>query len=537
MRSGAEGSRESEKNQSPPFADVNLFLSDVPLQGAVAAAGLRSQFEALSAFGAQWGSAKAFELGRLANAHEPRFVPVDPRGRRIDFVEFHPAYHELMRWSTAAGLHVSTWEGAPHALRAAQVYMAYQAESGHMCPITMTHAAQAALRAEPALHARWGAAIAGRLYDPSQRPWQEKTSVTLGMAMTELQGGTDVRSNEACANRVDDHYELSGRKWFMSAPMSDAFLTLAQAESGLSCFLSPRFRPDGSLNAIRLDRLKDKLGNRSNASSEATFDSAYAEPIGGEGEGLRVILAMVQMTRLDCAVASAGLMRFALAQAAHHARHRRVFGRPLIEQPAMRAVLADLAIEAEGATALVIRLARAFDASSSDAHESAYARLLTPAVKFLVCKTAPGFIFECMECLGGNGYVEDWPLARAYREAPVNAIWEGSGNVMALDVLRAARRDGEAAAQVVANLQESSATLGLIDDLAHRPSEKTARGATGRLGRAAALAALREISPDIADAYRSSRVGNAPRGLWGEGDFGGAESAVLDRILPPEIRL
>ncbi|HUZ66493.1 MAG TPA: acyl-CoA dehydrogenase family protein [Beijerinckiaceae bacterium] len=522
----------ASSNQSPPFDDVNLFSSDLALQEAVAAAGLQSEFPRLTAFGAQWGSPECFELGRLANENPPRFVPIDPRGKRIDSVEFHPAYHELMRRSMEAGLHVSTWEGSPHALRAAQLFMAYQAESGHICPITMTHAAMAAMRAEPALLARWRPLIAGKVYDPRARPWQDKSVVTLGMAMTERQGGADLRTNETRATRRGDCYEITGEKWFMSAPMSDAFLTLAQAQGGLTCFLLPRFTPEGALNGVRIQRLKDKLGDRSNASSEVAFEQAFAERVGPEGAGLRTILAMVQMTRLDCAIASAGLMRFGLANAAHHARHRRAFGRALIEQPAMRATLAELALEVEASTALALRLARAFDAAPDNDREAAYARLLTPAVKYLVCKLAPGFLYECMECLGGNGYVEDWPLARAYRQAPVNAIWEGSGNVMALDVLRAAARAPQAAAQVVADFQEPNATAGLSDELGEARSEGRARRTTERLARAAALAALRETQPALADAYRATRCASGPRSGWGATDLGATENVLIERILP-----
>jgi putative acyl-CoA dehydrogenase len=519
-----------DDNQSPPFADLDLFATDAALRGALAAGGLAGEFAALSAFGKQWGAAEAFELGRLANENEPRLHAISPRGKRIDFVEFHPAYHELMRRSMAAGLHVSTWEGRPHAVRAAQVFMAYQVESGHICPITMTHAALAALQAEPELHAQWRPAVAGRAYDPRQAPWRDKTAVTLGMAMTERQGGTDVRSNQTRAVRAGEFYEIHGDKWFMSAPMSDAFLTLAQADGGLTCFLVPRLRPDATLNGLRLQRLKDKLGDRSNASSEAVFEGALAQRVGEEGRGLPTILAMVQMTRLDCAVASAGLMRFGLAQATHHTRHRRAFGRRLLDLPAMRSLLAHLALEVEANTALVIRLARAFDAAALDAGERAYARLLTPAVKFLVCKTAPGFLYECMECLGGNGYVEDWPLARAYRAAPVNAIWEGSGNVMALDVLRAVRRDPEAASAVIANLR-GPMTEGVIDDLIRRPSEGLARRAAERLARAAALAALRDSAPAVADAYEAAHLATGSGALWGAMDLAGSETLLVERIF------
>jgi putative acyl-CoA dehydrogenase len=322
--------------------------------------------------------------------------------------------------------------------------MAAQVETGHLCPITMTRAAVAALAAEPPLIAKLMPKIMSRRYDSSFRPWWEKTGITLGMGMTEKQGGTDVRANRTRAESVGQGYAISGDKWFMSAPMCDAFLVLAQAAGGLTCVLMPRFRPDGSVNALHFQRLKDKLGNRSNASSEVEFADAFAWRVGEEGRGVRTIINMVQLTRLDCAIASAGLMRMALAQAIHHARYRTVFQKHLADQPMMRTVLADMALEVEAATALVMRLARSFDLAASDPREAMRARLLTPAVKYWVCKSAPGFIYEAMECLGGNGYVEESLLPRLYREAPVNAIWEGSGNVMCLDVLRALARDGDA---------------------------------------------------------------------------------------------
>ena len=331
--------------------------------------------------------------------------------------------------------------------RGARFYMAAQVETGHLCPITMTRAAVAALAVEPALVAKLMPKIMSRRYDPRFRPWWEKTGITLGMGMTERQGGTDVRTNTTRAEPAGEGYAVNGQKWFMSAPMCDAFLVLAQAPGGLTCFLMPRFRPDGSVNGLHFQRLKDKLGNRSNASSEVEFADAFAWRVGEEGRGVRTIINMVQLTRLDCAIASAGIMRMALAQAIHHARSSHRVSEAPVDQPMMRAVLADMALEVEAATALVMRLARSFDLAASDPHEAARARLLTPAVKYWVCKTAPGFIYEAMECLGGNGYVEESILPRLYREAPVNAIWEGSGNVMCLDVLRALAHEGEAGAR------------------------------------------------------------------------------------------
>jgi putative acyl-CoA dehydrogenase len=530
-------------NQSPPFVDRNLFLEDRALRDAAAAAGVDSEREALAGFGALYGGVETLELGRLANEFPPRLRLVDARGNRLDQVEFHPAYHALMARSMAAGLHCSIWDDARsprmapsgQGARAARLFMATQAESGHMCPTTMTSASVAALRHEPALAERWLPKILGRVYDPALRPWWEKSAVTLGMGMTEPQGGTDVRANTTHAEAAAGGYEITGSKWFMSAPMCDAFLVLAQAPGGLTTFLTPRFRPDGAKNSIFFQRLKDKLGNRSNASSEVAFRSAFAERVGPEGQGVRTIIEMVQLTRLDCVVASAGLMRFALAQAAHHARHRRVFQRKLIDQPLMRAVLADLALEVEGATALAFSLARAFDRAEEDPHEAAYARLITPAAKFLVCKAAPHFIYEAMECLGGNGYVEEWPLARVYREAPVNAIWEGSGNVMALDVLRAAGRAPEMVKDVVGRLNEACdlppEALNLEGDLGGG-SERLARRTCERLARLAAAAALAERRPALAEAYIATRLTGEPYAQFGGADLGGVEQELIERILP-----
>ena len=521
-------------NQSPAFADINLFDSDAMLRAALAAAGIDTTREDLARFGAEWGSAERFELGRLANENPPRFRPVDPKGRRIDAVEFHPAYHALMRASTADGLHNSTLAGGSHVARAARVFMAYQAEAGHMCPITMTHAAAAALSIEPDVFARWKDTLLAREYDPARKPWWEKKAVTLGMGMTERQGGTDVRANVSRATLSGENWRLDGHKWFLSAPMSDAFLVLAQAPAGLTCFLLPRFRPDGTLNGLRLQRLKDKLGNKSNASSEVEFEDADAERVGPEGRGIATIIRMVQVTRLDCAVASAGLMRFGLASAVHHTRHRSVFQRRLVDQPAMRAVLADLALESAAMTALIFRLARSFDRASEPA-EADYARLLTPAIKYLACKGAPGFLTECMECLGGNGYVEDLPLARAFREAPVNAIWEGSGNVMALDVLRAAGQQPDMAAEVIAALGRDAGAegeaAGIMSLLRGKEVERHARTICEKLARLAALAALAEIAPAYAEAYRATRLAGTPHTHYGACDLRRVEGALVDGAL------
>jgi putative acyl-CoA dehydrogenase len=534
-------------NQSPPFADVDLFGLDRPLQDAVRANGGAADAKALAAFGQRWGTAEMLDLARRANENPPKLRAFDAHGVRHDFIEFHPAYHLFMAESFAARLQASTWRadaGAAPApaqvTRAARFYMAAQVETGHLCPITMTRAAVAALAAEPELVARLMPKIAAREYDPVFRPWTEKKSMTLGMGMTEKQGGTDVRTNTTRAVPAGEGYAITGHKWFLSAPMSDAFLVLAQAQRGLSCFLMPRFRPDGSLNGLRFQRLKDKLGNRSNASAEVEFTDAFAVRVGEEGRGIRTVLQMVQLTRLDCAIASAGLMRMALAQAIHHARHRVVFGKRLAEQPLMQAVLADMALEVEGATALVMRLCRAFDLAAGDAQEAARARLLTPAVKYLVCKTAPALIYEAMECLGGNGYVEESILPRLYREAPVNPIWEGSGNVMCLDVLRVIEREPQAARAVMADLAGEAADLpgareaaGFIAaTLSAAGAEAQSRAAVERLATLAAAAALRAGAPAwMAERFARARLAAARGATYGTSDIPDA-AAILERALP-----
>ncbi|GJE43703.1 acyl-CoA dehydrogenase family protein [Methylobacterium soli] len=529
-------------NQSPFFGDRNLVADDAPLRGAAAANGVEPA--ALLAFGAEWGAAERLALGRLANENPPKLRTHDAWGRRADVVEFHPAYHALMGASVAAGLHASVWDGADparpvprgHAARAARLYVVAGVESGHLCPMTMTNAALAALAAAPDHLAAWLRRLTARAYEPAFRPWFEKPGVTLGMGMTEKQGGTDVRANRTRAEPAGgDTYALTGHKWFFSAPMSDAFLVLAQAPGGLGCFLVPRHRPDGHVNALRLQRLKDKLGNRANASAEVEFAGAFGWRIGPEGRGIATILGMVQLTRLDCAVASAGLARMALALALHHARHRSVFGRRLVDQPLMHRVLADLALESEAWTALALRLAGSFDRG-----EGPRARLLTPAVKAAICKGAPGFVYEAMECLGGNGYVEESPLPRLYREAPVNAIWEGSGNVMALDVLRAATRAPEETGAVLDSLGREArglpgvaeAVAGIAADLRAPDAEARARRAAGRIATLAAAAALAESAPPaIAEAYAATRLA-APREMFGANAVDGVAALLLERALP-----
>jgi putative acyl-CoA dehydrogenase len=532
-------------NQSPPYEDVDLYGDDQPLREAVAANG-SDDAASLSAFGKRWGSAEMFEEARLANENAPKLRTFDPKGFRRDVVEFHPAYHRFMAESMAEGIHCSMWRadgshGQGEVARAARFYMSNQIEAGHNCPITMTRACVAALAAEPALLERLLPKIRSRTYDKSFRPWWEKTGITLGMGMTEKQGGTDVRANTTRAVPAGEGYAITGHKWFFSAPMCDAFLVLAQAPGGLTCFLMPRFRPDGSVNALQLQRLKDKLGNRSNASSEVEFVGAFGWRVGEEGRGVRTIIEMVQLTRLDCTIASAGFMRMALAQAVHHTRYRRVFQRKLADQPMMRTVLADLALEVEAAVALAMRLCRAVDRAEADPLEAARARLLVPAAKYLVCKACPGFIYEALECMGGNGYVEEGIMARLYREAPLNAIWEGSGNVMCLDVFRALSREGEAAHKVIADLAEATGDLPgareaasfLVKTLRSPEAEANARGAVERLAVLAAVAALNEWAPATAETLARARLAEQNGANYGTAHLAGGEvSRLLDRALP-----
>ena len=538
-------------NQPPPYEDVDLFSSDVPLAEAVKANGGGADAKALANFGRRWGTAAMFAQARVANDDPPRLIAANGR---LDVVEFNPAYHAFMAESVSAGLHSMTWKAdgsraAPpsEVERAARYYMVAQVENGHMCPITMTRAAVAALAADPKLLAMLMPKIGSRAYDPSFKPWSEKSGMTLGMGMTEKQGGTDVRANTTRAEPAGEGYRITGHKWFMSAPMCDAFLVLAQAQgesrfAGLTCFFMPRFDPDGRVNGLNFQKLKDKLGNRSNASSEVEFENAFALRVGEEGKGIRTIVEMVQLTRLDCAISSAGMMRMALAQALHHARHRTVFQKKLADQPMMGSVLADMALEVEGALALVMRLARAFDRAANDPAEAAYARLFTSVIKYWVCKRAPPFVYEAMECLGGNGYVEDSRLPRLYREAPVNAIWEGSGNVMCLDVLRVLARDGEVARAAIAQLVRDAdglpgiaeTAISIRDLLTGAQAENHARLAVEKLAHLAAVAALRNSAPPVAvEAYARTRLAG-PRGAT----FGAAlidsreTAALLDRALP-----
>jgi putative acyl-CoA dehydrogenase len=445
MASFAESSLSTHEVLNQPFAlaDYNLFTGDAALSEGVAREGAAWARADLAAFGAMAGTADYLELGALANRHPPEFDTHDRYGRRVDLVRFHPAYHELMKQAVAAGLHASPWseprEGA-HVARAARFYMQSQVEAGHGCPITMTFAATPSLRLQPELAKDWLPKIHSRVYDSRDIPVARKKGATIGMAMTEKQGGSDVRANTTRATPIGDGlYEITGHKFFVSAPMCDAFLMLAQTPAGLTCFLAPRWRPDGSRNPIEFIRLKRKMGNVSNASSETEWRGAHGSRVGPEGRGVATIIEMVAMTRFDCMVGSSAGMRRAVSEAIDHCRQRKAFGAYLVDQPIMRDVLADLALEAEASLALGLRMARALD-HRGDAHEDRLVRLGTALGKYWICKRAPMHAYEAMECVGGSGVMEDSPMPRLYREAPVNAIWEGSGNVQCLDVLRAIQK-------------------------------------------------------------------------------------------------
>ena len=434
-------------NQPPPLVDYNLFDADLPLRESLEREGASWAHDLVHELGRLAGTQEAIDWGFQANANPPQLHTHNRFGDRIDEVEFHPAWHELMNVAVGHGLHALPWrEPRPgaHAARAAAFYVWSQVEGGHGCPVSMTYAALPTLRKAPQLAAQWEPLMTSLDYDPGLRPAPTKKGVLFGMAMTERQGGSDVRANTTRAVPTGSNGEhlLSGHKWFCSAPMCDAFLVLAQAPGGLSCFLLPRVLPDGTRNSFHIDRLKDKLGNRSNASSEVALDGAWAVLVGEEGKGVRTIMEMVNHTRLDCVIGSASLMRQAVAQATHHTAHRRAFGKLLSDQPLMVNVLADLAVESEATTILMMRLAGAFD-RAADPAEALFKRIGVAIAKFWTCKRAIAVVAEALECHGGNGYVEESILPRLYREAPLNSIWEGSGNVNALDVLRAMQREHE----------------------------------------------------------------------------------------------
>ncbi|HTW85831.1 MAG TPA: isovaleryl-CoA dehydrogenase [Candidatus Sulfotelmatobacter sp.] len=535
-------------NQPPPLAGYDVAAADVALMEGLRREGAGWAEAGLHELGTLAGSEEAIAWGFEANRNEPELRTHDRFGNRIDEVAFHPSWHRLMEVAIAHGLHGSPWreprEGA-HVARYAGFYVWSQVESGHGCPISMTYASVPVLRRRPDLAVLAEPVLTSTTYEPVLRPLREKRGALCGMAMTEKQGGSDVRANTTRAEPFDgDTYTLTGHKWFCSAPMSDAFLVLAQAPEGLTCFFLPRVLPDGTRNAFRIQRLKDKLGNRSNASSEIELESAIALRIGEEGRGVATIIEMVNHTRLDCIAGTASLMRQAFAQAAHHTRHRRAFGALLADQPLMRNVLADLALESEAATALFLRLARAVDRAPDDPREAAFARLGTAVGKYWVCKRGPVHTGEAMECLGGNGYVEESILPRLYREAPVNSIWEGSGNVNALDLLRALSRQpaaGEAYFAEVALAAGSdrrldAAAAALRADLAATDPAGVEAGARRIVERLAlvlqASLLVRHAPAAVADAFCASRLGGEGGLAFGTLPPSAQTGAILERAWP-----
>ncbi|MEA2374453.1 MAG: putative acyl-CoA dehydrogenase [Thermoleophilaceae bacterium] len=517
-------------NQPPPLEGYNVFAENRPLAESLRREGGDAFEERAHALGERAGTAEALERGRLANEYPPILRTHDRFGNRIDEVEFHPAWHELLKLSVQAGVHALPWrEPVPGAQvgRAAMMLAMSGVESGTGCPLSMTYAGVPALRAQPELAEEWEPRLTSLEYDPRSMPAEDKRGSLMGMAMTERQGGSDVRANTTVARPLNGggpgaEYELDGHKWFCSAPMCDVFLVLAQADSGMSCFLLPRWTPDGERNRFHLQRLKDKLGNRSNASSEVEFDGAWARLVGEEGRGVPTIIKMVNHTRLDCVLGSAGLMRAAVAQATHHAAHRAAFGKLLIDQPLMQNVLADLCVESEAATLTAMRLARAMD------EDDPFRRLGLAVSKYWVCKSATWHVGEALECLGGNGYVELSGMPRLYREAPLNSIWEGSGNVNCLDVLRGMVRSpeavdaffgevdsaGGAVADYTAGIKRELSDLDEIEFRARRIVESMALALQASL-------LVRHGDPAVADAFVATRLtgdhgrslGTLPRGI------------------------
>jgi len=520
-------------NQPPPLEGYDVFSENRPLVEALRREGGHADDEQCAAFGRLCGG-EPLELGRLANEHPPILRTHDRFGERIDEVEFHPAWHELLGLGIGHALHSAS---GGHVARAARFMTLAYAEAGVGCPISMTFASVPALRAAPAPGAaeEWTPLLGSTTYDRELRPHRDKAGALCGMAMTERQGGSDVRANETRADPAGDVYLLSGDKWFCSAPMSDAFLVLAQAPEGLTCFLLPRILDDGSRNGFRIDRLKDKLGNRSNASAEIRLEDAVAHRVGDEGRGVATIIEMVVHTRLDCVLGSTALMRRAIAEATHHAAHRAAFGRLLSEQPLMQNVLADLCLDSEAATATAMRLARAFDEG-----DHAFRRLATAVAKFWVCKTTPPLVAEALECLGGNGYVEESVLPRLYRESPVNSVWEGSGNVNCLDVLRALAREPESREAFVAELERGrgadrhldAALSGLGREL-DAADEAGARRLVERLALALQASLLVRHAPaEVADAFCATRLGGDGGRAYGTLPPGVDAAAIVERHRP-----
>ena len=539
------------RNQPPALEDYDLFTSDPALSEALVREGAGWATEACRAVGRLAGSAEVLRLGHDANRFPPELRTFDRWGRRIDEVEYHPSYHQLMELAVSHRLPTIAWtEDRPggHVAHAAVSYLFGQAEAGVLCPMAMTYAVVPALRHQPEVADTWLPRIFAETYDPRFVPAQEKKGVTFGMAMTEKQGGSDVRANTTRAKPMGrggpgEEYLLTGHKWFCSAPMSDAFLTLAQTDKGLSCFLVPRWRPDGTRNNFFIQRLKDKLGNRSNASSEIEYADTWARMVGEDGRGVSTIIEMVHHTRLDAAVCPVGMMRQALVQAVHHCTHRSAFGKRLIEQPLMRNVLADLALEVEAATMLAMRVARAFDESArGDERAQSFARLATAVTKYWINKRAPGFVYECLESLGGAGYIEESIMPRLYREAPLNSIWEGSGNVICLDVLRAMHRDPgcvealmDEIAPAVKTEPRVARAADRVRDLLRDPTalEPRARRLTESLALLLEAALLVQHAPNaIADAFCASRLASEGFLAYGTLPEGVDTELLISRARP-----
>ncbi|HET8664626.1 MAG TPA: acyl-CoA dehydrogenase family protein [Nocardioides sp.] len=537
-------------NQPPPLVEHNVITSDRALVDAVSRHAGTEVVDSLVELGREAGTAEAREHGRLANRHEPELTTYDRYGNRIDEVVFHPSWHWLMDRAVGHGLQAASWvqqaEGSTTAhVRRAAGFMAWShTDPAHGCPISMTYAAVPALRADETLAKEWVPALAATAYDPGIRPVAQKRGALAGMGMTEKQGGSDVRANltEARPTSVEGEYTLHGHKWFTSAPMNDVFLVLAQAPGGLTCFVVPRALPDGSRNPLDVTRLKDKLGNRANASAELELDGTLGTRLGDEGRGVRTIIEMVAATRLDCVLGSTALMRHTLNEAAWHVAHRSAFGGLLADKPLMQNVIADLQVETEAATALAIRLAAAVDAAE-DPHEAALRRIALPLAKFWVCKRTPGFVAEALECLGGNGYVEESGLPLRYREAPLNSVWEGSGNVNALDVLRALGREPEVLSAWISEVGHARGgdvrldraiddTLELLGETG--AAEVGARRLAGRMAMCLQGALLvRFAPPEVADAFCASRLGTSYDGTYGTLTASTTDlRAIVDRATP-----
>lgn len=530
-------------NQPPPLEGHNAFTLDAALGEALEREGAGWARDQLEELGDLAGSAEAIEWGRLANAHFPILHTHDRWGYREDRIEFHPAYHTLMETAVAAGLHAAPWvdtRPGAHVVRAAKFIVWTSVEAGHLCPMSMTYAVVPSLAESPELLDEWLPRLASPIYDASLRPATQKRGITAGMALTEKQGGSDVRANTTVA--VPDGegaYLLTGHKWFVSGTMADIFLTLAQAPGGLTCFFLPRWKPDGSKNPFWIQHIKDKMGDRSNATSEVEFADAWALPIGEEGRGVRTIVEMINRTRLDCSLGSAGLMRHGLTQAVHHVRHRSAFGKSLHEQSLMTQVLADLALESEAASSAALRLAGAYDRVARGAEAPGFSRIATPVTKYWICKRNPAHTAEALECLGGFGFIEDSGLPRAFRQSPLNGVWEGSGNVICLDVLRAMRKDPES---LDAFLRELELAAGdnedydtALEGVKKALTEVTETGARRLVERMAVLLQaslmLRHAPAFVSDAFVASRL-KSPGVAYGALPDGVDAEAIVQRAMP-----